>query len=57
VVLAGGFEEGGAELGFTKGGILEEALGIVVVKGFFFVREWCRGGAEAFADAGGTAGH
>lgn len=56
-MLAGGFEEGGAELGFPKSGILEEALGIGVVKGFFFVREWCRGGAEAFADAGGTAGH
>jgi hypothetical protein len=57
VVLAGGFEEGGAELGFTEGGVLKEALRIGVVKGLFFVGEWCRDGTEAFTDTGGTAGH
>lgn len=56
-MLAGGFEEGGAELDLAEGGILEEAFGVGFVEAFFFVGEGWRDGAEAFADAGGAAGH
>lgn len=56
-MLAGGFEEGGAELGFAEGGILEKAFGVGLVEGFFFVGEGCGDGAEAVAGAGGAAGH
>lgn len=56
-MLAGGFEEGGAELDLAEGGILEEVFGGGLVKGFFFVGEGWGDGAEAFADAGGAAGH
>lgn len=56
-MLTGRLEEGGAELGFTESGILEETLGIRVVEGFFFVGEGCGDGAEAFTDTGGSASH
>lgn len=56
-MLAGGFKEGGAELGLAEGRILEEAFGVGLVEGFFFVGEGWGDGAEAFSDAGGAAGH
>lgn len=56
-MLAGTFENGGAELGFAEGRILEEAFSVGLIEYFFFVRKRCRDGAEAFADTGGPAVH
>lgn len=38
-MLAGSFEEGGAELGLAEGRILKEAFGVGLIEGFFFVGE------------------